>query len=92
MSETTTTTVTPITDALETAYWDSDMNVRDVFAEMAGLEAELAKEKTRLDWLERHVLAQHSEYVSIAKLGRHYNGFPGSFRAAIDRSIEEGAP
>lgn len=85
------TTTTPITDALEIAYWDSDVNARDVFVEMAGLEAELSKEKARLDWLERHVLAQHSEYVFIAKLGRHYNGFPGSFRAAIDRSIEEGA-
>lgn len=86
------TTATPITDALEIAYWDSDVNTRDVFVEMAGLEAELTKEKARLNWLERHVLAQHSEYVSIAKLGRHYNGFPGSLRAAIDASIKDGAP
>ena len=49
----------------------------------------LAEESARLDWLERHAMAQHSAYVSIAELGKHYNGFPGSFRTAIDASMKE---
>lgn len=47
------------------------------------------KDTARLDWLERHALAQHSTYVSISDLGAHYNGFPGSFRAAVDRAIHK---
>lgn len=43
----------------------------------------------RLDWLEENVIAQHSEYVSIRKLGKHYNGFPKSLRAAIDATMKE---
>lgn len=49
----------------------------------------LAEESARLDWLERHALAQHSTYVSISDLGAHYNGFPGSFRAAVDRAMDK---
>ena len=54
-------------------------------------EADLAKERARLDWLQEHALAQHSEGISISKLGRHYNGFPGSLRAAIDAAMKGAA-
>lgn len=50
--------------------------------------AELERDKARLDWIEAHALAQHSHFVSISNLGRYYNGFPGSLRAAIDASRE----
>ena len=52
------------------------------------IDAELAKERARLDWLQEHALAQHSEGISISKLGKHYNGFPGSLRAAIDAAMK----
>ena len=45
-------------------------------------------DKARLDWLEAHALPQHSPNISISDLGRHYNGFPGSFRAAIDAAMK----
>jgi hypothetical protein len=45
----------------------------------------------RLDWLEAHALPQHSPNISISDLGRHFNGFPGSFRAAIDAAMKEGS-
>ena len=54
-------------------------------------ETDLDAERARLDWLQEHALAQHSEGISISKLGRHYNGFPGSLRAAIDAAMKEGA-
>ena len=54
-------------------------------------ETDLATERARLDWLQEHALAQHSEGISISKLGRHYNGFPGSLRAAIDAAMKEDA-
>ena len=54
-------------------------------------EAELTAERARLDWLQEHALAQHSEGISISKLGKHYNGFPGSLRAAIDAAMKEDA-
>lgn len=50
--------------------------------------AELERDKARMDWLEAHARAQHSNFVSIAEIGRYYNGFPGSFRAAIDAAME----
>jgi hypothetical protein len=43
----------------------------------------------RLDWLEAHALPQHSPNINISDLGRHFNGFPGSFRAAIDAAMKE---
>lgn len=49
----------------------------------------LERDKARLDWLESHALAQHSHFVSISDLGRYYNGFPGSLRAAIDAAMSE---
>ena len=52
---------------------------------------DLAAERARLDWLQEHALAQHSEGISISKLGKHYNGFPGSLRAAIDAAMKEDA-
>lgn len=53
------------------------------------LEDRLARESARVDWLEDHALAQHSTYISISDLGSHYNGFPGSFRAAVDRAMDK---
>ena len=58
-------------------------------ADLLGKIERLAKDKARLDWLEAHALPQHSPYISISDLGRHYNGFPGSFRAAIDAAMKE---
>ena len=65
------------------------MNEYRLRAERA--EAELAAERARLDWLQAHALAQHSENISISKLGKRYNGFPGSLRAAIDAAMKEDA-
>ena len=56
-------------------------------ADLLGKLERLAKDKARLDWLEAHALPQHSPNISISDLGRHYNGFPGSFRAAIDAAM-----
>lgn len=38
---------TPVTDAIELAYWDSEANARDVFIEMCKMEARLGAECTR---------------------------------------------
>ena len=50
------------------------------------------KDSARLDWLQAHAFAQHSTSVSISDLGRHYNGFPGSLRDAIDAAMTEAKP
>ena len=57
-------------------------------ADLLGKLERLAKDKARLDWLEAHALPQHSPNIGISDLGRHYNGFPGSFRAAIDAAMK----
>ena len=49
---------------------------------------EFFRDTARLDWLQAHALPQHSPNISISDLGRHYNGFPGSFRAAIDAAMK----
>lgn len=69
---------------------ESDSSV-EAYARAERAEAELSTERARLDWLQKHALAQHSESISISKLGKHYNGFPGSFRAAIDATMKENA-
>ena len=87
-----TPTATPRTDALILApngnYFSA--SATDYRNLARTLETELATERARLDWLEAHALPQHSPNISISDLGRHYNGFPGSFRAAIDAAMEEG--
>ena len=55
---------------------------------LAKIADDLTAERARLDWLQEHALAQHSEGISISKLGKHYNGFPGSLRAAIDAAMK----
>ena len=49
---------------------------------------EFFRDTARMDWLQAHALPQHSPNISISDLGRHYNGFPGSFRAAIDATMK----
>jgi NAD(P)H-hydrate repair Nnr-like enzyme with NAD(P)H-hydrate dehydratase domain len=53
------------------------------------VDARVAADTARLNWLEAHALPQHSPNISIFDLGRHFNGFPGSFRAAIDAAMKE---
>ena len=58
-------------------------------ADLLGKLERAKADTARLDWLEAHALPQHSPNISISDLGRHYNGFPGSFRAAIDAAMKE---
>ena len=60
----------------------------ETIRELERENAALRKDKARLDWLEAHALPQHSPNIGISDLGRHYNGFPGSFRAAIDAAMK----
>jgi hypothetical protein len=65
---------------------------RELETELAAMTARAEKaeaDTARLDWLDAHALPQHSPNISISDLGRHFNGFPGSFRAAIDAAMKE---
>jgi hypothetical protein len=62
---------------------------RHALAAMTARAEKTEADTARLDWLEAHALPQHSPNISISDLGRHFNGFPGSFRAAIDAAMKE---